>query len=241
MKRFCLLLELLILCTGVFSKEKITFSDYCNDKEIDFLLYNSNTNLNFAMFWFNDGKVFCDFSSEILTCLISDYQIFDDYADIYFNRILYTNYNEPDGTFKYRNWLFPEKYKFTVTVDDLKKAYEYEQKEENKRKYKTYRIPFDTSTTYPTECQAIVIDNLSIRESPSLSAKKIGRYEKRTEITLYDKSEKFEEIDGIKSYWYKVKFDNNLYGWVFGGYVRIFFEDASLGYSDKELILKYIE
>lgn len=241
MKKIFLLLNLLFLSTGIMATEKNTFLDYCKDKEIKFLLYDSNTNLNFTMVWFNDGKVFCDFSGGIMTSIMADYQFFDDYADIYFYRIMYNNYFELEKSFKYRNWLYPEKYKFTVTIDELKKAYKYEQEEENKRKYKTYRIPFNTSVTYPAECQAIVIDNLSIRESPSLTANKIGRYEKRTEITLYGKSEKEEEIDGIKSYWYKVKLNDDSYGWVFGGYVRIFFEDDSLGYSDKELILKYIE
>ena len=39
----------------------------------------------------------------------------------------------------------------------------------------------------------------------------------------------------------EVKVDEETYGWVYGAYVRIFFEDPSLGYSDKEKILKSLE
>lgn len=100
----------------------------------------------------------------------------------------------------------------------------------------------DISKTYPTTCQAIVIDNLNIRDAPSLKGNIIGKIIKRTEITLYDKSIHQDEIDGENDFWYKVKLDTkNIYGWVYGAYVRIFFEDESLGYSDRELILESIE
>ena len=42
-----------------------------------------------------------------------------------------------------------------------------------------------------------------------------------------------------KNFWYKV--DEETYGWVYGAYVRLFFEALSLGYSDKEKILKSLE
>ena len=64
---------------------------------------------------------------------------------------------------------------------------------------------------------------------------------KASEVTLYEQSKNQEEIDGEKNFWYKVKVDEETYGWVYGTYVRIFFEDQSLGYSDKEKILKSLE
>ena len=56
--------------------------------------------------------------------------------------------------------------------------------------------------------------------------------QKSSEVTLYEQSKNQEEIDGEKNFWYKVKVDEETYGWVYGAYVRIFFEDQSLGYSD---------
>jgi hypothetical protein len=64
---------------------------------------------------------------------------------------------------------------------------------------------------------------------------------KASEVTLYEQSKNQYEIDGEKNFWYKVKVDEETYGWVYGAYVRIFFEDQSLGYSDKEKILKSLE
>ena len=53
---------------------------------------------------------------------------------------------------------------------------------------------------------------------------------KASEVTLYEQSKNQYEIDGEKTF-----------GWVYGAYVRIFFEEPSLGYSDKEKILKSLE
>ena len=75
-----------------------------------------------------------------------------------------------------------------------------------------------------------------------LSGKKIGKLKKRDEVTLYEQSKFVDEIDGEKNPWYKVKVSENEYGWLYGGYVRIFFEDENLGYySKKERILESLE
>ena len=131
---------------------------------------------------------------------------------------------------KYRRWIYPTKYKIEITIDDFLNAL--------KQKWHDLEIPFDTYKTYPTTCQGIVIDNLNVREEPSLTGKKIGKLKKRDEITLYEQSNSIDEIDGEKNPWYKVKVTENEYGWVYGGYVRIFFDDENLGYSDKEKILE---
>lgn len=229
-KKYVLSIIILDFFSLLFSYEN-KFKDYCNNKFITFSIRDKENEDYFASVWIENNQIFCNYGSEIIACLMSEYHIYEDYAEIYFFRTAFSNYKESNDEFKYRKWVFPLKYKVRITYEDLINSYEYKKK----------KILIDSSVTYPAECQAIVIDNLSIRESPSLTANKIGRYDKRTEITLYGKSEKEEEIDGIKSYWYKVKLNDDSYGWVFGGYVRIFFEDDSLGYSDKELILKYIE
>lgn len=159
------------------------------------------------------------------------YYIKSNSVEIFFSRIMIKNFFNENR--EYNIWAFPERFRIELS---------YKQLEEINNTWNKYlRVLVDTSQTYPTTCQAIVIDNLNIRDTPSLSGKKIGMLQKASEVTLYEQSKNQEEIDGEKNFWYKVKVDEETYGWVYGAYVRIFFEDPSLGYSDKEKILESIK
>ena len=155
------------------------------------------------------------------------YKLKADCVEIMFSRSYVLNLFDFNRNFL--NLSFPVKFKIEIPY---KKLLDSE---------KSIDIALDTTQTYPTTCQAIVIDNLNIRDTPSLSGKKIGMLPKASEVTLYEQSKNQEEIDGEKNFWYKVKVDEETYGWVYGAYVRIFFEDQSLGYSDKERILESIK
>lgn len=159
------------------------------------------------------------------------YFLKDNSVDVYFSRTIVTNLLDENR--KSLKLSFPERYKINLSFEELNEIYS-----SNRPQIDKY---IKTATVCPSVCQAIIIDNLNVRDEPSLSGNKIGRLEKRTEVTLYEESKNIDEIDGEKNPWYKVKLDDNTYGWVYGGYVRIFFEDPNLGYSDKELILKSIE
>ena len=155
------------------------------------------------------------------------YKLKADCVEIMFSRSYVLNLFDFDRNLL--NLSFPEKFKIEIPY---KKLLDSE---------KSIDIALDTTQTYPTTCQAIVIDNLNIRDTPSLSGKKIGMLSKVSEVTLYEQCKNQEEIDGEKNFWYKVKVNEETYGWVYGAYVRIFFEAPSLGYSDKEKILKSLE
>ncbi len=64
----------------------------------------------------------------------------------------------------------------------------------------------------------IATDNLKIRESPSLSAKQIGRLLKGAHATVIEVGENVT-IDGIESAWVKVRTKDGAEGWCFAGYL----------------------
>ena len=64
----------------------------------------------------------------------------------------------------------------------------------------------------------IATDALKIRESPSLSAKQIGRLVKAERATVIEVGEDVT-IDGIESAWVKVRTKDGAEGWCFAGYL----------------------
>lgn len=220
----------------------IQFNLFTNESEIENILQNesitiglpfSGNSRNLAgVVNFNKGHVSSYGNGTFSVVLYPDYIIKDNYIEIYYTRSISKNFLDENKN--YFIWSFPERLKVIVTMEDLIKA---------KTAWNHFtRATIDTSQIYPTTCQGIVIDNLIIRNEPSLSGKKIGKLKKRDEVTLYEQSKFFDEIDGEKNPWYKVKVSENEYGWVYGGYVRIFFEDENLGYySKKERILESLE
>jgi hypothetical protein len=203
-----------------------------NTEEISFSLIDMKNKNFFAAVMIKNGTISCGLGGHIETCVLSDSQIKNNTLVVFFEKSKFINSSEGDQL-KYRRWIFPKKYKIEFTKEDFDKAL--------KNKWHDLKVIIDTSQTYPATCQAIVIDNLNIRGEPSINSRKIGFLKKRSEITLYEESKNIDEIDGEKNPWYKVKLDDGAYGWVYGGYVRIFFEDPNLGYSDKEKILESIK
>jgi len=65
----------------------------------------------------------------------------------------------------------------------------------------------------------VVGDNLSIREKPSSKSKLLGRL-KRNELLLIKNKGAEETIGNKKGNWYFVLNENQIYGWVFGGYLE---------------------
>ena len=123
---------------------------------------------------------------------------------------------------KYRDWFFPACYKTSLTKQDIL---------DNLGKVtKLAELRSDTAVSYPSNCTAIVItNNLRIRSHPNLSSesKTIGMLKKFERISLYEETEKRDEIDGLKAPWYKIKM-GEIVGWVYGGYVKIYFYDEDV-------------
>ena len=105
-----------------------------------------------------------------------------------------------------------------------------------RNEYPVY-IYYNSDERYPAQCQAIVIDNLRIRSKPSITSEIVGNLTKLSEITLYEESAHKDTIDNIESPWYKTQTADGKDGWVFGGYVRIFFTDKK-GFQTRAAILK---
>lgn len=66
--------------------------------------------------------------------------------------------------------------------------------------------------------------NLNIRDKPGLSGNKVSmiKYEgPQLNYEVFAITEETETIDGINDHWVKIKYDEDKYGWVFGGYVSV--------------------
>lgn len=234
MKRIIFLI-LSVIC--IFYKAKI-FANEVNIKDIllnetfgiGLRLSEQSRNLAGAVL-FDKGKVSSSGNGTFSIIIHPEYFINENYLELYCSRSIAKNFFDINR--KYVIWSFPERLKVDISIDEVLKA---------RKSWNHFTsVLIDTSQTYPATCQAIVIDNLNIRGEPSINSRKIGFLKKRSEITLYEESKNIDEIDGEKNPWYKVKLDDGAYGWVYGGYVRIFFEDPNLGYSDKEKILESIK
>ena len=219
----------------------INFNLFSHDGEIESILQNEKIAIGvrinekspnlLGIITINDSKI-SSYGNGTFSLLIEpEYAIKNDCLEIFFSRVFAKNFF--DLTKKYNTWIFPDRVKIIITLEEIKKI------TQQKKKY--LKVTFDDTVTYPTTCQAIVIENLNVRDEPSRNGNKIGKLKRRDEVTLYDKTKDFDEIDGEKYPWYKVKLKEEEYGWVYGGYVRIFFEEETLDKPDKEKILESIK
>jgi len=64
----------------------------------------------------------------------------------------------------------------------------------------------------------LLAHRVHLRENPSLKAKKVTVLDIGTKLTLLEKSPNYEELDGIRSNWYKTKVGKEE-GWVWGGMI----------------------
>ncbi|MBC6714038.1 SH3 domain-containing protein [Treponema sp. Marseille-Q3903] len=230
------ILIFLIVCiffNGKVIANGVNIQDFLLNETITIgLRFNEKSDNLAGVIHFDKGHVSSSGNGTFSIIINPDYLIKGDYLEIYYTRCFAQNFFDENRS--YFRWSFPERLKVNVSVEDLMKA-------KNSWNHFT-RVSIDTSQTYPITCQAIIIDDLNVRDEPSLEGKKIGTLKKRDEVTLYEQRKTFDEkIDGEKNPWYKVKISENQYGWIYGYYVRIFFEDENLGYSDKEKILESIE
>ncbi len=228
-RKICFLVFL--FCINAFAEDSLNNIKFAESK-ITFRIKKTSESYNLlGALLLQEGKLSSSGNGTTWLLLEPDYWLKNDLMEIYFSCVYVINFFDENRKFLHLS--FPRRYKANVTTEELEKAI-------GNPKYRI-DIYLNTSQTYPTTCQAIVIDNLNIRGEPSINSRKIGFLKKRSEITLYEESKNIDEIDGEKNPWYKVKLDDGTYGWVYGGYVRIFFEDPNLGYSNKEKILESIK
>ena len=93
---------------------------------------------------------------------------------------------------------------------------------------------FDVNIHYPTTCNAIVIKDGFIYNSPSLNAKKIKKIYQKEEVCLI-------EEDSNGNGFYKIKINKDKYGWILTNSVRIFFDRDDTDRIEKAGIIKSME
>lgn len=84
----------------------------------------------------------------------------------------------------------------------------------------------------------IIGDNVNMREKPTPTAKIVYRFTKKDIVFFVERSEKEEEMNNEKYYWYRVKTQKKTIGskvgWVYGKYFKLLDDNA----SEEDKILK---
>ena len=146
--------------------------------------------------------------------------------------IQHSSFTEKGKTKKYWNWNYPRLYKIEITKEILEEILSCKK---NNSVYYYYLYDIESNNGF---CHAIVItDNLRVRALPNIESEILTKLKKFEDIMLIDCSIEKEEIDGITAHWYKIKLDNDIEGWIFGGYAKIYFSVK----NDKEDIIKAFE
>ena len=89
--------------------------------------------------------------------------------------------------------------------------------------YGEYLAPIKINVTpLPTPGYASIDeDGLALRSAPSSDAKLIDRLNKKDPVQLVKRSNKIENINNKKQFWYKVKTPDGTTGWTFGAYLEV--------------------
>lgn len=235
-----LILYILVFVNFIGITQKIYAEDWLKEVNCAFNVVNKSNDY-YGTICIENGLIKVFYASEYIYNEFYEAKEENNTLEIFFLRSFFFPEDDDDEDVKIpegeeiflnRKWIFPRCYKVSIEKEKILEA---------TRTQKSINIQYDDSRLYPARCQAIIIDNLNIRDKPSLSGKKIGMLKKRSEVTLYEESENWDEIDSGKNPWYKVKIDAENYGWVYGGYVRIFFIKAPGGNYDKVGILRSIK
>lgn len=77
---------------------------------------------------------------------------------------------------------------------------------------------FILSIIYDAKCND---SKVRIRKEPNLNCETITYLNKDDNVKIYDRSDEMFEINNEEWYWYQVKTDNDITGWVYGKYLDI--------------------
>ncbi len=78
-----------------------------------------------------------------------------------------------------------------------------------------------------SEYAVVVSDNTALRIDPMIYSARITLMRKGTRLEVLDQSREKSWVGKDHSYWYKVRLENGLGGWVYGSTIRIFKESQS--------------
>ncbi|RME90053.1 MAG: SH3 domain-containing protein [Candidatus Hydrogenedentota bacterium] len=89
--------------------------------------------------------------------------------------------------------------------------------------------------------EAVVLtEGLKVRLSPNRVAAELGRLEEGMKVEILSHSPEKEKIGQYEAYWYKIKTDDDLIGWVYGAYLNIDNQNQKLQNED-ELKTKFLK
>lgn len=198
------------------SESFISIEDLINNNEFSFWLLNKNGSYGGSVA--NEyGKWTCNFGRSYIFFQYDSHRIERDIVYVSYVTCGFNLYGIPS----FRGYEYPQKETFPIT----KKQIEERLKDETKNEI-TKKVISEQAT-----CRALVItDNLRVREAPNTKpeTKIIGKLNKFDDIYLIDCTDKKDTIENLQFPWYKTRLKDGNEGWVFGGFVKIYFFDEDI-------------
>ena len=175
---------------------------------------------------YNEGKWYSDFSTSFFSNSIHKVEYNENEIIIYLQVQNFFNKGEPS----FWDWKYPVVYKIILTRQIIEDIKTYEKMNKKSSYYYVYELPSDAKTTFGYANGICICNNLRVREDPNTksSTKVITKLSKWEKVELIDCTTEVSKIDDLEYPWYKCKLKDGTVGWVFGGFVKIYFEDSDL-------------
>ena len=141
--------------------------------------------------------------------------IYEDRVDVVYVSCFFLLYGEPC----YREYGIPQKTIITIYKDQIINRIH---SIENGKNDENEDIE-NNGISIRAEYKALSIaEHVRIRETPELKSdiKVLGKLKKFQKVTVLESTNDIETIEGLQSCWHKVKTDDGIIGWVFGGFIK---------------------
>lgn len=214
---FVLFIFVFISCVKI--EEKQSLEEMINNNEFSLVLKSSKTG-NYCGSIFNEnGNWGAYFGGAYRNINFIEAKIIKDSVIITY---LYNNFyvrGEPS----FRDYVFPVKYSITLTHRQI------ENRIEGIKDSDTVFIDL-TNFTDGYARGLVITDNLRIRKAPGLAEENqiIGMLKKFDDIFLVETTLEEYTIEGLTAPWYKIEMMDGTYGWVFGGFVKLYFYNEDI-------------
>ena len=175
---------------------------------------------------YNNGKWISEFAGSYFSNNINKIEYNENEIVIYLQVQSFFTRGEPS----FREWQYPVVYKIILTKQIIEDIKTYEKMNKKSSYYYVYELPSDAKTTFGYANGICICNNLRVREEPNTksSTKVITKLSKWEKVELIDCTTEVSKIDDLEYPWYKCKLKDGTVGWVFGGFVKIYFEDSDL-------------
>ena len=220
MKKNLIIFILFFVCITLSAKDNV--DSLLKGEDISFSLVDKSGRV-VCRVRCNDGVVTCNYGTDYIRLDCVDSEIKNNNLHIKYVYSVFNLLGEPS----FRDYDYPSYYEAVITYKQII----------NRIKSRDYKKIPDTSVKYKDSCNALIIcDNLRIRESPNTDTKVIGKLQKWDKVTVTECTEQKDKIDNLEYPWYKIKTEEGIEGWIFGGFAKIYFTE-----DDLELLYKAFE